>query len=269
MSGFIRGPLRWERAGPPDGPALAVIHPNPADGAYWLYQVAHFSSWCQTVAIDLPGYGRSPAADEGVGLDEIARACWTAVDEAVGTAPAVILGVSIGSTIAQFMAALAPDRSLAIVLTGGGYYPTRDFGLRIRQIEEHALSGRREHVLDLFGPSFRGTPLAAYFADLFVDHIPGTDPPTIARMYRELEKPVPEWLHSSIAAPTLIVTGSADAAHEGQFALQRRIAGSELRVLEGAGHFANLERPWEYDAYVIDFLRRHGLHRYAPDPRED
>ena len=43
------------------------------------------------------------------------------------------------------------------------------------------------------------------------------------------------------------------------FALQQRIKGCELVTIEGAGHACNMERPWEFDAHVLDFLKRRGL----------
>lgn len=237
---------------------MVFVHPNPTDRACWLYQTAHFSTWCRTVAIDLPGYGRSPGAGPDVTIDAIADACWDAAD-AAAAGPAVLVGLSVGSTVVQHMAASRPESTLALVLTGGGYAPRRDFSHRIRMLEQRGLADRRAYVLELFGPTFRETRLAAYFADLFADRTFGTDPATIARVFRLLERAVPDEVLAAIAAPTLIVTGSADPAHELQYELQRRIAGSELRVIEGAGHLVALERPAEYDAEVLAFLRRRAV----------
>ena len=261
----IRGPLHWESAGS-DGPPMVFVHPNPTDGASWLYQSAHFSTWFRTVTIDLPGYGRSPGADDGVNITHIAEACWTAADEAA-PGPAVLVGLSVGSTVVQQMAALRPAATRALVLTGGGYAPRRDFSHRIRMLEERGLADRSEYVRDLFGPAFRATPLAAYFGELFADRVGGTDPATIARVFRLLETALPDDTLRSIAAPTLIVTGTADPAHELQYELQRRIAGSELVAVEGAGHLVALEAPERYDRAVIGFLRRRGLFPASAAPQ--
>jgi 3-oxoadipate enol-lactonase len=73
MTEHIQGPLYWERLGKTGRPML-FVHPNPYDRSAWLYQMAHFSTWFQTIAVDLPGFGRSPTATPGLTMAEIAEA---------------------------------------------------------------------------------------------------------------------------------------------------------------------------------------------------
>ena len=73
MAAHIQGPLYYERAGRA-GPIIAFVHPNPMDQSCWLYQMAHFSTWYRCIAIDLPGYGRSPKADAGLSRSNAAIA---------------------------------------------------------------------------------------------------------------------------------------------------------------------------------------------------
>ncbi|MDX6563934.1 MAG: 3-oxoadipate enol-lactonase, partial [Gaiellales bacterium] len=59
-----------------------------------------------------------------------------------------------------------------------------------------------------------------------------------------------------IRAPTLVIAGSEDTAtpaEQGK-ALQRRIPGARLRVLEGAGHLANLEQPDAFTRLLVEHL---------------
>lgn len=57
---------------------------------------------------------------------------------------------------------------------------------------------------------------------------------------------------ASIACPTLVVVGSEDRMTPPKYAtfLHDRIPGSELRVVEGAGHLVHLERPSETGAAI-------------------
>src|SRR5690242_7124231 len=87
------------------GRPFVMLPPMLTDSSCWLYQQAHFSSWYRTLAIDLPGTRRSPALAEGSDLRAFATACWELVDRTFGADHPIVAGVSIGSTVAQYMAA--------------------------------------------------------------------------------------------------------------------------------------------------------------------
>src|SRR5687768_10318163 len=68
------------------------------------------------IAVDLPGFGNSPEPDSGWGAAEYATSVLPVLDE-LGPAP-VVLGHSFGGRVAVHLAASAPDRVGALVLTG-------------------------------------------------------------------------------------------------------------------------------------------------------
>jgi len=39
-----------------------------------------------------------------------------------------------------------------------------------------------------------------------------------------------------------------------------------LKVLPGAGHACQIEQPWFFDRFMIEFLTEHGLFAAAPSP---
>ena len=126
MAAHIQGPLYYERAGR-TGPVMAFVHPNPMDQSCWMYQMAHFSTWYRCMAIDIPGYGRSPKAEVGLTMEDIAEACWEAVDDAFPGEAAILVGCSVGSRLLPYMHNLRPERTTAIVACGTGYDPTKEF----------------------------------------------------------------------------------------------------------------------------------------------
>ncbi|HXZ83052.1 MAG TPA: alpha/beta hydrolase [Acidimicrobiales bacterium] len=68
------------------------------------------------IAIDLPGFGASPAPDEAWGAKEYATFVKPILDEMTGRV--VIVGHSFGGRVAVELAALAGERTAALVLTG-------------------------------------------------------------------------------------------------------------------------------------------------------
>jgi pimeloyl-ACP methyl ester carboxylesterase len=69
------------------------------------------------VALDLPGFGATPAPPEPWGASEYADAVRAVVEELSGP-PLVVVGHSFGGRVAVHLAAVAPDRIAALVLTG-------------------------------------------------------------------------------------------------------------------------------------------------------
>ncbi len=255
----IRGPLHTERLGPTGAPPMVFVHPNPMDSAAWMFQMAHLSTWFRCLAVDLPGYGRSPSADDQLTMTDIARACWDAVDDEV-TGPAVLVGCSVGSVVVQHMYHQRPDDTAAVVVTGAGWAPEKPYLQRhVDAYQRDGVDYRRPYTFADFAESFRDEPLAAWYADLFEERNHLADVDTIVAMMRANMVPDPEWLSPGLQCPALIITGSEDAAHQRAFALHDRFPDSEMVVLEGAGHACNIERPWDFDRHLIEFLRRRGL----------
>lgn len=259
----IDGPLHAQITGDDAAPPLVFVHPNPMDGSSWLYQVAHFSTWFRCISVDLPGYGRSPGAQDGLTLPDIAAACWDALDRLGAARDVVLVGCSVGSTVVQHMYHLRPQETRALVVSGAGWRPEKDFTHRMSSYRRHGLDYRYEYTLDTLSPGFRDGPLAHWLARLFFERNGRADLATILRMFEALEVVDPPWLQQDLAAPVLIVTGEHDIAHQAAFALRDRLPRAELVVARGAGHACHLEQPWTFDAAMMRFLRAHG-HDHLP-----
>jgi pimeloyl-ACP methyl ester carboxylesterase len=263
----IDGPLYAEVAGPADAPPMVFVHPNPMDSACWLYQMAHFSTWYRCIAIDLPGYGRSPSARPGLTMEEIADACWDVVDRiTTSTEPAVLVGCSVGSNVVQHMYHRRPASTHSVVLSGTGWSPVKEFApRRITAYQEQGIGYRYDYTLQDLSPAFRQNPIATWLATLFTERNEYADLETIITMFEALGVPDPEWLQKDLDAPVLILSGSEDTAHQSAFALRDRLPDVEMVVLHGAGHACQIEQPWVFDAEMIRFLHEHG-HTQLPAP---
>ncbi len=267
MAEHIDGPLYYERMGR-TGPVIAFVHPNPMDQSCWIFQMAHLSTWYRCIAIDIPGYGRSPKAQPGLTMEDMARACWEAIDEIAPGEPAILVGCSVGSALVPHMHHLQPKRTSALVLSGTGYNPGREFTKhRIASYKEQGTGYRWGYTFEDLSPAFRATPMAHFFADIFTERNAHADVPSIIYQFEALAKPEPDDHHSRIACPTIILTGSEDGSHPRAAALKARIAGCEMKILYGAGHACQIEQPWLFDRYMLEFLRKHGLFPSAAPAR--
>jgi pimeloyl-ACP methyl ester carboxylesterase len=259
MAQHIEGPLYYESMGR-SGPVMAFVHPNPMDQSCWIFQMAHFSTWYHCIAIDIPGYGRSPKASAGLTLADMAAACWEAIDDAFAGESAILVGCSVGSIILPHMYHQRPAKTRALILSGTGYNPKKEFAQRrIDAYGEHGVDFRWAYTFEDLSPAFRTTPLASYFATLFTERNASADAATIIHQFRALQEPYAEGHFERIACPTLILTGTEDSAHQSAFALQKRVPGCALEILPGAGHACYIEQPWLFDRFMIEFLKKNGL----------
>jgi 3-oxoadipate enol-lactonase len=259
MARHVPGPLYFEQQGASGTPML-FIHSTPDDHRLWFYQTARFSAWYRTLAVDLAGYGRSAAPQPGARVADQAAACWEALDR-VSPGPAIIHGNSLGSFVAIHMARQQPRRTLALVLSGCGYLPTREMMVRWAQrYRAEGLALRHGQVLDHFSPAARENQVVQWYARMVteLDNLGTLD--GIIAMNEALSEPDPEELITGLAAPTIIMSGTADRNHPAAFELAKRIPGAEIVSIEGAGHSLMIEAPWDYDAHAIRFLTRLGLH---------
>jgi pimeloyl-ACP methyl ester carboxylesterase len=257
MAAHVNGPLNWEQLGKTGRP-MVFIHPNPLDLSCWTYQMSHFSSWFRCIGVDLPGYGRSSTASEGLTMADVAAACWEAVDKATDE-PAILVGCSVGSNVILHMAQQRKAQSLAMIHSGCSYQPVKDFAAkRVQQYTEGGEPWRAEHYFGVVSAAYAATPLGQYFRELFLERNDTYDVGTIITMFRALGETDPDWLYD-IPCPMLILTGSEDGSHLGSFALQKKVGGCELVTLPGAGHTCQMEQPWLWDRLAIEFLRKHNL----------
>jgi pimeloyl-ACP methyl ester carboxylesterase len=266
VAAHIQGPLYYERMGR-EGPVIAFIHPNPMDQSSWIYQLAHLSTWYRCISIDIPGFGRSPKSEPGMTLADLADGCWEAIDQEYGDEPAVLVGCSAGSTIGPEMFHRQPSRTLALVLSGTFYAGDDETkawvrarrGVHIRSFQTRGLDYRWDFTFKDFSAAYRATPLAHFWARLFTERDETGDVASILLQNDALQEPRADDWYTTIAVPTLILTGSEDGIHHLSEPLQAMIPNSELKVIYGAGHACQLEQPWLFNRYMTEFLSRHNL----------
>lgn len=245
--------LAWREAG--DGRPVVVVHGFPADGRVFDGQLRAAASGrleARLLAVDLPGFGRTPAPGpqvEVLSVDALVDALATFLEE-LGLDRVVIGGLAIGGYLAIELAARHPERVGGLVLIGVKPVPDAAAnGPRREEVARLALEhGSAAVAAELANEPFAATTGPAPRAR-FRGMIEEADPAAIAALVRGLHRrpdPVPA-LEAIAAAgiPALVIAGADDPFTKPADA--RRLAdmlpGSPFEEIPGAGHLPPLEHP--------------------------
>jgi 3-oxoadipate enol-lactonase len=264
MARHIAGPLYYEKQGATGRPML-FLHSTPDELRFWMYQTAHFSAWYRCIAVDAAGYGRSPAPQPGVTIEDQAEAHWEVLD-GISREPAILHGNSMGSLIARMMALQRPEQTAALILSGVGFSPNmREIQDRWKKrYTEEGLKLRHVQVLDHMCDRMKTDPRVLHYAAMVMELNNMSTLQSIIAMNEAIAAcDMSRERMAKLRCPTLIVTGSEDRSHSGVAELAKCIPGAQVRVMQGAGHANNFEAPWEYDAHCIEWLATLGLHPNA------
>lgn len=242
--------------GPADAPALILSNSLGTDLSMWEPQMPALRERFRVVRYDLRGHGASDVPPGPISIDRLGQ---DAVDlfDALGIERAHVCGLSIGGLVSTWLAARRPDRvDRAVIAAVAARIGTQELW---QDRAEAVRSGGMAAVVD------------AVLVRFFSERFRGERPDVVARVGQVLAATPPEGYAAAclalrdadlreevagIAAPTLVVVGREDPATPVAEAdwLHARIPGSELVVLEDAGHLCNLEQPELFTDAVVGFL---------------
>ena len=252
--------LRYQTAGPADGPALVLLHGFGLDRRMWAPQ-AGLAGRFFLVTYDLRGFGASTPMDPGVPYTH-ADDLFALLDH-LGAGAVALAGLSFGGLVALQAAAQSPDRVRALVLMdallpGVRWDPECRAGFAEvdRQVSAGGVTAGQQAWLHhpLFAGVRRDPGLAAQLAVMVSDypgqHWLGQDPETAG--------PRPAEMLGGLTMPALVVAGEQDMPCflEMTGILAGGIPGAEHTLIPGAGHMVNMERPAEVNALLTSFLAK-------------
>jgi pimeloyl-ACP methyl ester carboxylesterase len=173
-----------------------------------------------------------------------------------------LAGHSMGGRVALEIYRLAPQRVTRLALLNTGVHPKSDKEIpgRMRLIEAAKTSGTSILVTQWLIPmmSPKGLNNANLMADLTKMVKSYSVEDFEKQIHALINRPDAEVLLSQISVPTLLLSGSQDtwspvAQHQ---AIQQHIIGSELVVIDDAGHMAPAEDPENVAAALHSWLKK-------------
>jgi len=241
------------------GRAVVLLHGWTCNRRFWREQVAALQCAHRSLALDLRGHGESSVPDRGYTLERLAEDIHEAV-ERLAVGPAVIVGHSMGGMAAQKLAIYHPeDVSGLVLITTTAADP--DASLVSRRIAAEAAAGDyRTAFLRHFPAWFPvgADPHLVAWTKSEMLRTPERVAVSLVRAYQDLDfRP---WLRD-LSVPTLVIGARGDSSTpvDRSREIACLVPGAVLVVIEGAGHFVQLERSGEVNEAILKFLSDHRL----------
>lgn len=263
------------------GEPILVIHGGPVlDHGYMVPGLEDLAGEYELVFFDQRLSGRSAGSVDPASVRmEVFVEDMEAIRSALGLGPVHLLAHSWGGHLALRYALAHPDAVRTLVLVS-----PMAASSDLRQTEEEALAAAMDSTFRAELMRMRSAPAVAAgdpdavedllrfsFRHQFVDPSLAEElefriGPDYTERSRQFGLLMPELTNfdllpalESLEIPALILFGATEPGAElGGAALQEVLPGSELVRLEGAGHFAFLERSERFRDHVIRFLRQQG-----------
>jgi pimeloyl-ACP methyl ester carboxylesterase len=256
-----------------EGPPVVLIHGITGRSDQWEPAIEHLAAEHMVLAPDLLGHGESAKPRGDYSLGAYASAVRDTM-VALGLERATIVGHSLGGGIAMQFAYQFPERCERLVLVSSG-----GLGREVHPLLRAATLPGSELVLPLLTHGrvlLAGEAIGRALGFLRLQA--GTDLAEIARGFGSLgdaearsafiesmravldpggqRVSALDRLYLAESLPSLIIWGEADpvipVAH-GR-AAHRAMPGSRLELLDGVGHFPQLERPFEFARLLTEFV---------------
>lgn len=255
-------------------PTLLLIHGLGSYMPVWQRNVDALAERHRVVAIDLPGYGKSDKRNFDYSMKFYARVVDRVIDT-LALKDVVLVGHSMGGQIAITHALRYPGKARALVLVAPAGFERFGSGegpwLAEAVDKDYVAKTPAEAVYANVAVNFWSMPKEARFmVDDRLKVIGGPDfdayAYAVARsVYAMVHEPVIDRL-GEIKVPTLVLFGADDGLipnpvlHGGSTraiaeAGTARIPRARLVLVPRAGHMVQFERPAEFDAAVLDFLK--------------
>jgi pimeloyl-ACP methyl ester carboxylesterase len=259
--------MRYLHAG--SGPKLLLIHGLLGYSFSWRRNLQALSKHFEVYAIDLPGIGFSERPTRGAmqfDLRSIAKRLLEWMEQE-GIRDADVIGTSHGGGVAMWMAESSRTKKLVLVAPVN---PWSRMGKKRTRFFGHPLGAFCLRMIGPMLPLVRNWALMRMYGDpskITADTRAGYDAPLVIPgtldyllgIVQHWQKDISELelaIERLSGADVFLVWGDRDAAVplSSGYELQKRLPGSELRVLKGVGHLPYEESPEEFNATVVQFL---------------
>jgi len=260
--------LRWHYVEAGKGEPIVFLHGLPESWYSWHYQLESLQSGYRVIAVDLKGYGQSDKSDGDYHPENVAEELLALLD-AIGVEQFNLVTHDWGTLVGDYLAGNHPDRVIRYVRMQAGLlkidpknHPQfalfKDQDLASRLMSDAAVFvpnvyGARTvqpireedmaRIIEEFSRDGVAEAVPRYFRDFFASPTAGEER---------------QALFTAMDFPVLLLQADSDPAQplwyfDGGTDL---FPDAVLQIVEGSGHFSELEQPEAVTEAIRDFLQK-------------
>jgi non-heme chloroperoxidase len=249
--------LEYAEQGDPAGPVLICLHGYTDSCRSFELAFPYLPSHLYAVAVTLRGHGRSDRPPDGYRISDLAHDIALFM-EAKGIGSAVILGHSLGSSVAQRFALDYPQKTKAVILVASfASYPAN---AAVAEMKE-PVEALHDPVDPQFVEDFQRSTVARPVDPRFMQTAISESLQVLARVWQAVFAGMEREDYTSelrsLHQPVWLIWGTLDtiATSWDQQQLQSSIAGAQLLVYEGTGHAIQWEEPERFAHDVAGIVK--------------
>lgn len=249
--------LRHGTFGAPDGLPVLFLHGYTDSAFSFSRLIPLLPPDLHGILVDQRGHGDSGKPDVAYTRRAFAWDALDLLDHLRIDRPVVVVGHSLGTFIAQRLAAERPERVSALFLIGAAASAAKNSALLDLLAEIDALSeapGRA--FIRAFQESTAAEPLPPVFLDRVIEESAKLPLVVWRRALADLVNPTQDVARGTLGQPARILWGDRDGvfSREDQAAVLRALSRAHLTVLTGVGHAPHWEQPEIVARELVRFL---------------
>lgn len=230
------------------GLPVVFAHSTAGSSAHWAHQLTHLRPTRRAVAFDLRGHGRSESpSDDDYSISSMAADVHAVVD-ALRIPRFVLVGHSLGGGVALTYAGAHPDRIAGLLLLDpigdGTQFPSAEVQDFLSKLESDYTGMIQGYWDQIAGPD-------SSIRERLRADLRATPRETVVEAFRAVMQFDPHPVLGRYRGPTLSIV----TPHNNEpFSLHRLGQGFPHRIVQGTGHWIQLDKPDVMNEILDEFL---------------